>query len=164
MVVRDEGFHSLAVVPLKSRDQVRGTLFAMTHGHREFTDQDVQLLGSIGHEVGAAVESARLYEDTRNQVAQLTALQETAKAVASTLELDRLLNLIVQQATTLLQAVEVVINLVDWDRREDEVVAVTGLYPSAVGVRSLLWRAVYLAGRPCITRPLSPTRSRMTTA
>ena len=135
MVVRDEGFHSLAVVPLKSRDQVRGTLFALTHGHREFTDQDVQLLESIGHQVGAAIESARLYEDTKNQVAQLNMLQETTKAVASTLELDSLLNLIIQQATTLLQADGGFINLVDRDRRGDEVVAVAGVAPPVVGER-----------------------------
>lgn len=135
MVVRDEGFHSLAVVPLKSRDQVRGTLFALTHGHREFTGQDVQLLESIGHQVGAAIESARLYEDTKNQVAQLNALHETTKAVASTLELDSLLNLIIQQATTLLQADGGFINLVDKDRRSDEVVAVAGLAPPVIGER-----------------------------
>jgi len=138
MVVREEGFHSLAVVPLKSRDQVRGTLFALTRGHREFTDQDIQLLESIGHQVGAAIENAGLYENTKNQVAQLTALQETAKAVASTLELDRLLNLIVQQATTLLQADGGIINLVDEDRGEDEVVAMAGLTPPSVGERSPL--------------------------
>jgi len=135
IVVREEGFNSLAVVPLRSRDQVRGTLFALTRGHREFTKQDIQLLESIGHQVGAAIENAGLYEDTKNQVAQLTALQNTAKAVASTLELKSLLNLIIQQATTLLQADGGFINLVDWDRRVDEVVAVAGIAPPVVGER-----------------------------
>jgi GAF domain-containing protein len=129
MAVREEGFHSLAVVPLASRDQVRGTLFAMTHGHREFSGQDIQLLESIGHQVGAAIENARLYEDTRRQVAQLTALQETAKAVSGTLELDGLLHLIIQQATSLMWADGGFINLVDWDNRMDECVAVTGVAP-----------------------------------
>ncbi len=135
IVVREEGFHSLAVVPLRSRDQVRGTLFALTRGHREFTEQDIQLLESIGHQVGAAIEKAGLYENTQNQVAQLTALQETAKAVTSTLELKSLLNLIVQQATTLMQADGGFINLVDWDSRVDEVVAVAGIAPPVVGER-----------------------------
>jgi signal transduction histidine kinase len=135
LVVREEGFHSLAVVPLRSRDQVRGTLFALTHGHREFSDQDVQLLESIGHQVGAAIEKAGLYEFSRNQVAELTALQETAKAVTSTLELDKLFGLIIQQATALLKADGGFINLVDWDRRVDEVVAVAGLAPPVVGER-----------------------------
>ncbi|MBN1180517.1 MAG: GAF domain-containing protein [Anaerolineae bacterium] len=128
-VVREEGFHSLAVIPLTSRDQVRGTLFVMTREHRRFSARDVQLLESIGHQLGAAIESAWLHDDTRRRIAQLTALQETARAVASTLELDRLLNLIIQQATTLLHADGGIINLVDWNTREDEVVATTGLIP-----------------------------------
>jgi signal transduction histidine kinase len=134
-VVREEEFHSLAVVPLRSRDQVRGTLFALTRGHREFTKQDIQLLESIGHQVGAAIENAGLYESTKNQVAQLTALHDTAKAVASTLELKSLLNLIIQEAITLLRADGGFINLVDWDRRVDEVVAVAGIAPPVVGER-----------------------------
>jgi ligand-binding sensor domain-containing protein/signal transduction histidine kinase len=73
--------------------------------------------------------------DLVNSVAQLTALQNTAKAVASTLELKNLLNLIIQQAITLLQADGGFINLVDWDRRVDEVVAVAGIAPPLVGER-----------------------------
>ena len=71
-------------------------------------------------------------------VAQLTGLQETTKAVASTLELDSLLILIVQQATTLLNADGGFVNLVDKDEGVDEVFAVTGLAPPIVGKRTPL--------------------------
>ena len=138
MVAREEGLHSLASVPLSSRGKVLGTLFAVTHGYREFTDQDVQLLTSIGHQIGVAIENARLYEDTRSRLAQLTALQETTTAVVSTLELDELLNLITQQATTLLQADGGILNLVDWEKNEDEAVACAGSAASVVGGRSCL--------------------------
>jgi len=138
MVVREEKLRSLASVPLISKGKVLGTLFAITRGYREFTDQDVQLLTSIGHQIGVAVENAGLYEDTKSRLAQLSALQETTRAVASTLELDRLLNLIVQQAATLLQADGGILNLVDWEKNEDEAVACTGLAASVVGSRSPL--------------------------
>ena len=138
MVVREERLRSLASVPLISKGKVLGTLFAITRGYREFTDQDVQLLTSIGHQIGVAVENAGLYEDTKSRLAQLSALQETTRAVASTLELDRLLNLIVQQAATLLQADGGILNLVDWEKNEDEAVACTGLATSVVGSRSPL--------------------------
>ena len=138
MVVREERLRSLASVPLISKGKVLGTLFAITRGYREFTDQDVQLLTSIGHQIGVAVENAGLYEDTKNRLAQLSALQETTRAVASTLELDRLLNLIVQQAATLLQADGGILNLVDWEKNEDEAVACTGFAVSVVGSRSPL--------------------------
>jgi len=138
MVVREEKLRSLASVPLISKGKVLGTLFAITRGYREFTDQDVQLLTSIGHQIGVAVENAGLYEDTKSRLAQLSALQETTRAVASTLELDRLLNLLVQQAATLLQADGGILNLVDWEKNEDEAVACTGLAASVVGSRSPL--------------------------
>jgi signal transduction histidine kinase len=137
-VVRKEGLRSLAVAPLNSRGKVLGTIFAITHDHREFTDQDVQLLTSIGNQIGVAVENARLYEDTRNRLAQVVALQETTTAVASTLELDELLTLITQQATTLLQADAGILNLVDWDKNEDEVVAAAGLATFMIGSRDSL--------------------------
>jgi nitrate/nitrite-specific signal transduction histidine kinase len=133
IVVRKEGLRSLAVIPLNSRGKVLGTIFAITHNYREFTDQDVQLLTSIGHQIGVAVENARLYEDTRNRLAQVAALQETTTAVASTLELDELLTLITQQATTLLQADAGILNLVDWDENEDKVVAAAGLATFMIG-------------------------------
>jgi len=65
MVVRKEGLRSLAVIPLNSKGKVLGTLFAITHATREFTEQDVQLLTSIGNQIGVAVENARLYEQAQ---------------------------------------------------------------------------------------------------
>jgi len=138
MAVREEGLQSVAIAPLSSKGKVLGTLFAVARGYREFTDQDVQLLTSIGQQIGVAIENARLYEDTKSRLAQLTALQETTTAVASTLELDELLNLITQQAMTLLQADGGILNLVDWEKNEDEAVACTGLAVYVVGGRSPL--------------------------
>ena len=138
MAVREEGLRSLAVVPLRAKGKVLGTLFGITCGYREFTDRDVQLLTSIGQQIGVAVENASLYEDTRSRLAQLTALQRTTMAVASTLELGRLLRLIIQQATDLLQAGGGILNMVDWDANEDEVVAATGSAEASTGVRASL--------------------------
>jgi signal transduction histidine kinase len=60
-------------------------------------------------------------------------LQETTTAVTGTLELDELLTLITQQATTLLQADAGILNLVDWDENEDKVVAAAGLADFMIG-------------------------------
>jgi signal transduction histidine kinase len=65
MVMRKDGLRSLAVAPLSSKGKVLGTLFAITHDTREFTDQDVQLLTSIGNQIGVAVENARLYRQAQ---------------------------------------------------------------------------------------------------
>jgi GAF domain-containing protein/ligand-binding sensor domain-containing protein len=133
-MVREEGLRSLAIVPLTAKRKVLGTLFVVTRGYRQFSEQDVQLLTSIGSQIGVAVENARLYEDTKRRLAQLAALQETSMAVAGTLELDKLLRLIVDQAASLLQAQGGILNLVDWEAREDEVVAASGVAADVAGL------------------------------
>jgi signal transduction histidine kinase len=138
MAVQEAGLRSLAAVPLWTKGDVLGTLFAVTRDHREFTDRDMQLLTSIGQQIGVGIENARLFQDTKDRVAQLTALQRTTRAVASTLDLDQLLNLITQQATTLLEADGGILNLVDWETNEDRVVAATGITAFTLGYHSPL--------------------------
>jgi nitrate/nitrite-specific signal transduction histidine kinase len=109
MVVRNEGLRSVAVAPLNSSGKVLGTLFAITHDYREFTDQDIQLLTSIGNQIGVAVENARLYEqaqqaaiiEERGRLARelhdsvtqslysLTLLAEAGQRLAKAGEIDR---------------------------------------------------------------------------
>ena len=155
MAVRDEGFHSMVCVPLRSKGEVLGTLFAVTREYRDFTEQDVQLLTSISSHAAIAIENARLYQDARTRLAQLAALQETTRLVVSTLDLDELLNLIIQQAITLLHADGGLVNLVDWDHREDQVFAASGLTVALVGSRSPLQESlsgwVTLHNQPVIT-------------
>ena len=104
-------------------------------GHREFSDQDIELLTSIGRQIGMAVENARLYEETKRKLAQLAALQETSRAVVSTLELDALLNLIIQQATSFLHAEGGILKPSGLGAGEDEVVACTGSTVKFMGIR-----------------------------
>jgi signal transduction histidine kinase len=51
---------------------------AATRGYREFSDQDVELLTAIGHQVGVAIENARLFEQAQ-QVAALEERQRLAR-------------------------------------------------------------------------------------
>jgi signal transduction histidine kinase/HAMP domain-containing protein len=91
MVVREEGLRSLVSVPLSSKRKVLGTLFAITHGYREFTDQDVQLLISISNQIGVAIENAHLFEAERRRRQEATLLAEMAKLISGTLDLDQVL-------------------------------------------------------------------------
>ena len=76
VVAREEGFHSMASVPLASRGKVVGTLFAATKGYREFSNQDIQLLTSIGLQIGVAVQNARLYQREREALERSRASEE----------------------------------------------------------------------------------------
>jgi ligand-binding sensor domain-containing protein/signal transduction histidine kinase len=76
--VRESGFQSLAIAPLVSRGEVLGSLFVITRGRREFSQQEVELLTSIGGQIGVAVENAHLYEQAQ-QVAVVQERQRLAR-------------------------------------------------------------------------------------
>lgn len=73
--VLNAGIHSLVSVPLRAKDKLVGTLFATTYAPRQFSDQDINLLTSIGYQVGVAIENALLY----GQAQQLAALEERSR-------------------------------------------------------------------------------------
>jgi signal transduction histidine kinase len=72
MVVKELGPFSLATIPLSSKGKVLGTMFLAAPGGREFGEQDIQLLTSIGHQVGVAIENGLLYRRAQ----QLAVLEE----------------------------------------------------------------------------------------
>jgi nitrate/nitrite-specific signal transduction histidine kinase len=104
MAVREEGLRSLAVVPLNAKGKVLGTLFAATHGYREFTDREVQLLTSIGHQIGIAVENARLFGQVGQRMQELEALYHADEKMHRHLHLDQVLQALVDVAVDILQA------------------------------------------------------------
>ena len=136
--VKEKGYRSLAIAPLISRGKVLGSLFVMSSGSLPESEQDLELLTSIAGQVAVAVENARLYADTESRLAQITALQETSTAVASTLEIEELLHSITLQATALFEADGGILNLVDWDRNEDDAVACVGNAMTVLGSRAPL--------------------------
>jgi nitrate/nitrite-specific signal transduction histidine kinase len=91
MVVREEGLRSVAIVPLRSKGRILGTFFAMTYGLHEFTDQNVQLLSSIAHQIGLAVDSARLFQTERRRAEQARVITEVGHRVTSILDIEEVL-------------------------------------------------------------------------
>jgi len=57
-----EGLRVAACVPIMAKGHVLGTLAVASRYPRAFTSQDVQLLTSIGNQLGTALENAGLYE------------------------------------------------------------------------------------------------------
>jgi diguanylate cyclase (GGDEF)-like protein len=61
-VLFEEGFRAAACVPVTAKGHVLGTLAVASRYPRTFTAQDLQLLTSIGSQLGTALENAGLYE------------------------------------------------------------------------------------------------------
>ena len=68
--------HAHLIVPLKSRDSVLGVMFLYPHGLRPPDSRSLEMLASIGNQIGIAVENARLYERERQGLEQARMSEE----------------------------------------------------------------------------------------
>ncbi|MEJ2734766.1 MAG: GAF domain-containing protein [Anaerolineae bacterium] len=99
MAARERGLRSMVCVPLSSKGQVLGTLFAASRVSRHFSEQEVQLLTSIGSQIGVALENARLFEATQRRAEQFQLMNKVGRRIISILAVDQLL----QEVVTLIQ-------------------------------------------------------------
>jgi signal transduction histidine kinase len=61
--VEREGLKCHVSVPLKNKEMVLGIMNLACAEDRDWPEQEIQLLSSIGHQIGMAVENARLYKE-----------------------------------------------------------------------------------------------------
>lgn len=66
-VLRREGLSGHASIPLKAKDKVMGIINVAASDGRTFTEDELRLLDSIGHQIGLAVEDALLYEEVQRK-------------------------------------------------------------------------------------------------
>ncbi len=76
LLAMEEGIQSAAVIPLVSRAVVLGSMFVTSRRPRAFSEQDINLLTSIGQQIGGAVENARLFAAVERQVEQFRVISE----------------------------------------------------------------------------------------
>ena len=89
-LISTEGLKGFASVPLKAKDKVVGVMNTASHLTGRFTEEDLYLLNSMGCQIGAAIEQARLYERLTNAAKRyrvllqhaLTAQEDERKRIA----------------------------------------------------------------------------------
>ena len=93
-------------VPILLRGRAFGNLYlAEKESESElFTEQDEELVGTLASQAAVAIENARLYEAATSWSEQLEALNEVGTALASEIELARLLELIARRLRGLIEA------------------------------------------------------------
>lgn len=78
-----------ASVPLISKDEVVGIMNLTSEAFRPFSKEDLNLLTSIGHQVGVAIENARLFEDTKRKSSELEEAYERLKFLYEELKAEK---------------------------------------------------------------------------
>ncbi len=61
-LIKTEGLKAFLSVPLRAKDKILGVLNVASTMVRHFTKDDMYLLGSIGDQLGIAIEQAKLYK------------------------------------------------------------------------------------------------------
>jgi GAF domain-containing protein len=86
-----------AGAPIIHRDRALGTFCLMDDRAHSVSEDDLSLLAAIGQQMGGAAEKVRLFNDVIRERQVSNTLLKTAKAVATTLRFDQLLELILEE-------------------------------------------------------------------
>jgi len=100
-VVKTEGLHSLASVPLSAKGRVLGVLNVARRGIHLFDEDELTLLTTIGAQIGIAVENAGLYAQSKARLKEAEALAEISRQLSSSLDLQMVILTIVRWAKEL---------------------------------------------------------------
>ncbi len=96
---------SLLRVPILIGGQVQGIIGLDNVDHENaFSDSDVRLLTTLASSLSVALESARLFEETKQNASELSTINTVSSALGSELDLNTLIQLVGEQIRGAFQA------------------------------------------------------------
>ncbi|MGA4994032.1 helix-turn-helix domain-containing protein [Nonomuraea bangladeshensis] len=84
--VKEEGLVAILGVPLRLGQRVIGVLMAANRSARPFHQEEVALLASLAAHAAVAIDNARLLQETRNALEELSRAHRTARARGEAVE------------------------------------------------------------------------------
>ena len=117
-ILREKGIKSLLGVPLLVRDEVIGVLHVGVLKHREFGDDDVELLQLAAERAALAIDHARAFEAERRARQRVEHVQAVMDVALAHLELDELLNVLLPRIRSILDADTCAVLLLDEEANE----------------------------------------------
>ncbi|GEM_PF-1369594 len=88
---------SIMIVPMRVRNRTVGGLALVSFHPNAFSEHDLALAGGVADQAAIAIDNARLYESAERSAAEAQTLYRIAVLASSTLELDRVLDILVQE-------------------------------------------------------------------
>ena len=96
------GVKSIMILPLMVGDQALGaTLLSTFENYRTFTPDEIELARGIANALALAIENARLYQETRQRLAESKALQRMTAALLQKIDLEDVGELVCAEARNL---------------------------------------------------------------
>lgn len=119
-MTKKSGFQIRKVLqaPLNTREKTIGVLMAMNKIGGDFTELDEALLSSMAGSIALALENATMYQKLKKSRDDLEMLYRSSMALATTMDLDHLLEVLMRELRTALDAEVAGVLLYD-ERRGD---------------------------------------------
>lgn len=114
--VQTMGLRAFAAAPIKTRDRLLGVVSLISHQRGAFQQDDLDLLVSIGNSLAVAIENARLYGTSLNQVREMTCMAEIARAINLSESLGQTLTNIAESISLTLGYKSCAISLIEPDQ------------------------------------------------
>ena len=89
--------HGHLIAPLQSKGHVLGVMFLYLPAAHRATDQEMQLLTTIGNQIGVGIENAQLYERLEAQTRNLELLYDLGRRFSASLEPQKVLSQVVHR-------------------------------------------------------------------
>jgi diguanylate cyclase (GGDEF)-like protein len=83
-------------VPMLDKEHLLGVIYVESSHKDELKEDDLQTLQTLANQVATSFQKARLYARTQQHLQVMTTLQSISHTVASSLELDEILNNVIQ--------------------------------------------------------------------
>jgi len=123
----EDRYHAFLSIPVISKNEVIGVINVQHKRPHHHSAGELALLTTIGHQVGGAIENARLYEEMKKKAMQIETLSQVSKTIASNRYLKEILQLIVAMTAEMMNSTICSIMLLDEDHQELEIVATQSL-------------------------------------
>jgi signal transduction protein with GAF and PtsI domain len=125
--IAEEGIASILAVPLRSKGRAIGVMRLLTSEPRDFSEEEIRSAEALAEMGAIAIENARMYARVKRDYETVMSFREVAKAVNSSLELQKILNLLVTDVVQVMDLKACAIRLLHGKRRTLELVASHGL-------------------------------------
>jgi GAF domain-containing protein/HAMP domain-containing protein len=100
-----DGDGSVLAIPIKVRGNVIGVVDAHKPGHAgRWTAEEAALMGALVEQLGTALESARLYQDTQRRAARESFLREISDQLQRTPDTQTLVRIAAEELTRVLHS------------------------------------------------------------
>jgi PAS domain S-box-containing protein len=120
------GIQVVVTVPLRERGELIGLLILASRTIDKFEATEVTLISTVAEQISAAMANARLFEEAQQRAEVLSILYDVGHMLTSTLDLTKVLRVIMEAAVSMLQVDAGSVLLLDDATEELEFVSAVG--------------------------------------